>query len=597
MRNLADYGDKEELRRVFSKFGPLTNVWVADDPPGFAYIFFRAFDDAEKAVEHTDGRKICGVKVRVELSPIDDKRRMNRGGGGGGGGRGGYQPRGSSSSFHSRDNRSDFRPSRGRSEGGRSQYGSGSSDHHSYRGGRSGYQDNYGSYQSDHGYQRGRSAGGGGRDYYTSPTRGGGGGGGGYGRGGFQQSGGYRDKKFDSGYSSYDQQNRSGRFSRGFGGQGDGGYRGGRSDYGGGGGGHFQDEGHSSRGRGGSRGGYERRSFPSQTSYTGRKEGRGRDYQQGRRHSYSPEDPSSTRKRSRSSHGDIDYREHRSREEYSSHTGGGRGQYEKPEYGYPKKEDHRYDKEYAASTHHRHHRQKDTLPDDQWERDRSPHRSSQRTKEGVEYESDSRSDYSGDASPRYEFSPKREYRVRSPPDSPHSHERLRDRETGSFEFVDQYQVADTYESSTYPVTERKVEYEGQRRGASFDSDDDKGSDCEHRKIEYSGEKGDGFGLGKKESSTRYKRKKERHRHYSDDSLSAMSSPVERSPRQKRSVPLMPHSTHSLNGLVSVSRWLPMYCYQAMSSAVTHSTRNVTQCNNGGIVKPRVCVERVCMMPI
>jgi len=70
VRDIGDRGDKEELRRAFSKFGPLTNVWVADNPPGFAYIFFESFKDAEAAVRYLDGNRLCGGRVRVELSPI-----------------------------------------------------------------------------------------------------------------------------------------------------------------------------------------------------------------------------------------------------------------------------------------------------------------------------------------------------------------------------------------------------------------------------------------------------------------------------------------------------------------------------------------------
>lgn len=84
VRDLGDYGDKEELRRVFSKFGGMTNVWIANNPPGFAYVFYETFDDAEKAVEAMNGKKVCGVKVRVELSPVEDRRRSGRGRGGGG---------------------------------------------------------------------------------------------------------------------------------------------------------------------------------------------------------------------------------------------------------------------------------------------------------------------------------------------------------------------------------------------------------------------------------------------------------------------------------------------------------------------------------
>lgn len=182
-------GDKEEIRNTCREFGPVTNVWMADDPPGFAYVFFEAFKDALKAVEELNNTRMCGHRVTVELSPSEDKRK-NRGGwnarfgigdgekggggsegygggdrAGGGGYRDNYRPRGRGS-YH-RDSREDNR-------GGRD---------YDNRGGQrsSEYRDSYGG--------RGRGGGVRGGNY-----RGGGGGGGGYrGRGG-GSGGGYQQK-------------------------------------------------------------------------------------------------------------------------------------------------------------------------------------------------------------------------------------------------------------------------------------------------------------------------------------------------------------------------------------------------------------------
>lgn len=75
IKGLEDSADKEEIRRLFGKFGPLKNVWIATRPPGFAYVFFETFKDAEKAVDYYNGKRVCGMTVRVELSPIEDKWR------------------------------------------------------------------------------------------------------------------------------------------------------------------------------------------------------------------------------------------------------------------------------------------------------------------------------------------------------------------------------------------------------------------------------------------------------------------------------------------------------------------------------------------
>ena len=79
--NLGNHADKYELEDCFGKYGHLKDVWVARNPPGFAFIVFEDSRDAEDAVKGLDGTRVCGNRVRVEMS--------NGGGGRGGGGRGG----------------------------------------------------------------------------------------------------------------------------------------------------------------------------------------------------------------------------------------------------------------------------------------------------------------------------------------------------------------------------------------------------------------------------------------------------------------------------------------------------------------------------
>ncbi|XP_060925803.1 serine/arginine-rich splicing factor 3a isoform X2 [Limanda limanda] len=96
--NLGNNGNKTELERAFGYYGPLRSVWVARNPPGFAFVEFEDPRDASDAVRELDGRNMCGCKVRVELS-TGEKRSRSRGpppswgGGGGGGGGGGRRPR------------------------------------------------------------------------------------------------------------------------------------------------------------------------------------------------------------------------------------------------------------------------------------------------------------------------------------------------------------------------------------------------------------------------------------------------------------------------------------------------------------------------
>jgi len=65
--NLGDNGDEKELTKVFSKYGKLCSVWVAQRPAGFAFIEYEDNEDAEDAVRALDGREICGQRVRVEM--------------------------------------------------------------------------------------------------------------------------------------------------------------------------------------------------------------------------------------------------------------------------------------------------------------------------------------------------------------------------------------------------------------------------------------------------------------------------------------------------------------------------------------------------
>uniref|UniRef100_A0A0A9XLR6 RNA-binding protein Rsf1 n=1 Tax=Lygus hesperus TaxID=30085 RepID=A0A0A9XLR6_LYGHE len=94
---------KEDLEGEFEKYGKLNNVWVAYNPPGFAFVEFAEKRDAESACDEMNNAELMGARLRVEIS-------RGRGRGGGGGGRGGSS-RG-------------FRDDRGSSGGGRGGFGS-----------------------------------------------------------------------------------------------------------------------------------------------------------------------------------------------------------------------------------------------------------------------------------------------------------------------------------------------------------------------------------------------------------------------------------------------------------------------------------------
>ncbi|XP_041960717.1 serine/arginine-rich splicing factor 7-like isoform X1 [Alosa sapidissima] len=72
--NLGTGAGKGELERAFGYYGPLRTVWIARNPPGFAFVEFEDPRDAEDAVRGLDGKVICGSRLRVELSTGTPRR-------------------------------------------------------------------------------------------------------------------------------------------------------------------------------------------------------------------------------------------------------------------------------------------------------------------------------------------------------------------------------------------------------------------------------------------------------------------------------------------------------------------------------------------
>lgn len=71
---------KDAIEKEFGKFGKLSSVWVAQNPPGFAFVEFDDMEDADEAVKSLNGQTLFdGNRVRVEHS-----RPRKEGGGGGG---------------------------------------------------------------------------------------------------------------------------------------------------------------------------------------------------------------------------------------------------------------------------------------------------------------------------------------------------------------------------------------------------------------------------------------------------------------------------------------------------------------------------------
>ncbi|XP_026683773.1 serine/arginine-rich splicing factor 7 [Diaphorina citri] len=93
--DLSTSSTKEDIEDAFSYYGPIKNVWVARNPPGFGFVEFEDRRDAEDAVRGFDGREINGRRVRVEMSnPQKMRGRSNGRSGGDRGYRGSVRARG-----------------------------------------------------------------------------------------------------------------------------------------------------------------------------------------------------------------------------------------------------------------------------------------------------------------------------------------------------------------------------------------------------------------------------------------------------------------------------------------------------------------------
>lgn len=170
---LSDGVKKEDLEGEFEKYGKLSSVWVAFNPPGFAFIEFNSQSDAETACDNLNGIDFLGSKLRVEIARGKGR---SRGGGGFRGGRGGGRGSdggGFRSSFRDSRGGGGFRGSRGGSRG------RGRFDDYGGRREEGGGGGGGGRYSSDFNRNGRDSFRRGGRDSYGGGRGGGGGGGGG----------------------------------------------------------------------------------------------------------------------------------------------------------------------------------------------------------------------------------------------------------------------------------------------------------------------------------------------------------------------------------------------------------------------------------
>mmetsp|Transcript_25072 Transcript_25072/g.54510 ORF Transcript_25072/g.54510 Transcript_25072/m.54510 type:complete len:183 (+) Transcript_25072:93-641(+) len=80
--NLRPDCSERELDNEFGRFGRIYKIWVARKPPGFAFIDFEDYRDAEDAVRKLDGHQ--GWRVEISRSRGPGPRGGPPGGRGGG---------------------------------------------------------------------------------------------------------------------------------------------------------------------------------------------------------------------------------------------------------------------------------------------------------------------------------------------------------------------------------------------------------------------------------------------------------------------------------------------------------------------------------
>ena len=56
---------RDELMRRFCKFGPITEIWMAQSTPRFGFVMFKNVEDAEEAIWQLDSSELCGNKIYV----------------------------------------------------------------------------------------------------------------------------------------------------------------------------------------------------------------------------------------------------------------------------------------------------------------------------------------------------------------------------------------------------------------------------------------------------------------------------------------------------------------------------------------------------
>ena len=53
--DLSREANEDDIRFIFERYGTIRNVWVARNPPGFAFVEFDNADDAQESIKNLNG--------------------------------------------------------------------------------------------------------------------------------------------------------------------------------------------------------------------------------------------------------------------------------------------------------------------------------------------------------------------------------------------------------------------------------------------------------------------------------------------------------------------------------------------------------------
>jgi len=77
--DLDSQASKRDLEKLFGKYGPLKEIWMARSVPCFAFVVYRHREDAEEAQRKVDGQEVCSRRVRVTIAKPRTRGRGRRG--------------------------------------------------------------------------------------------------------------------------------------------------------------------------------------------------------------------------------------------------------------------------------------------------------------------------------------------------------------------------------------------------------------------------------------------------------------------------------------------------------------------------------------